>query len=321
MKDSYERNIDYLRISLTDRCQLRCQYCVTSEKIEYISSESLLKVHEIDKIVNVFAKLGVSKIKLTGGEPLLREDIEIIIARLKAINAIEEVTLTTNGILLESKIEQLIDAGLDGINISLDTLKSARYEELTRENNLEKVLRGINKAIASPIEKVKINCVLIDCLNKDEIIGLASLAKDKKIHIRFIELMPMGVQKSLHGVEESYVKHKLIEEFGASSIVTEKLGNGPAKYIDIKGFKGKIGFISAVSQHFCDTCNRVRLSCEGYLKTCLYFDKGVHLKPFLNSENLEQVIKENLRLKPKEHQFNGNQNKNREKKNMIQIGG
>lgn len=321
MNDNYKRNIDYLRLSLTDRCQLKCKYCMPSQVVTFMPNEKLLKLDEIVEMAKVFARLGIRKIKLTGGEPLIHPDIKTIISRLKTIENIEEVTLTTNGILLDSKINELVTAGLDGINISLDTLNPDRYHAMTGQNSLNEVLNGLNNAICSPIRKIKINCVLINSFNADEIIDMARLARDNYVHIRFIELMPIGEKHSLQVVSESYIKEILIQEFGNLSPATDKIGNGPAHYVKIKGFRGKIGFISAISQHFCGECNRVRVTCEGFLKTCLYFSQGVDLKPFLYSSQLEKVILEHLKLKPKEHRFDTKQDENREQRSMIQIGG
>ena len=319
--DHYGRNIDYLRLSLTDRCQLKCKYCIPSQTNTCVSNEKLLKTSEIIEIAKVFSKLGVSKIKLTGGEPLLRKDAEMIVASLKTICNIKEVTLTTNGILLEGKINQLASSGLDGINISLDTLNLNRYQTITGKNSLDEVLKGLDNAISRNI-KVKINCVLmIDNADTDEIIGIAKLAKDNPVHVRFIEFMPIGRGNYLKTVSESCVQEILSQQFGVLSPVTDKIGNGPAHYVEIKGFKGKIGFISAFSRYFCADCNRVRLSCEGFLKTCLYFNQEVDLKPFLYTKELEKIIIENLKLKPKGHRFNEKQDICREQKNMIQLGG
>lgn len=321
MKDNYKRTIDYLRLSLTDNCQLNCKYCVPNKKC--ISNKNLLKSDEIIKLANVFADLGIRKIKLTGGEPLLHPDVSMIITSLKAINGIEEVTITTNGILLNSKLNELISAGIDGINISLDTLSQKRYKTITGKNNLEKVLFGLNKARDAKL-KIKINCVLIDSFNEDEVLNIAQLAKSKEIHVRFIQLMPIGEKNSLKSIPENHIKNILQENFGELVPVTLKIGNGPAHYFKINGFKGKIGFISAISNHFCNDCNRIRLTCTGFLKTCLYFNHEVDLKPFLHKESpekLKQVILENLKLKPKKHHFNEKNNENREEKNMIQIGG
>jgi len=321
MKDNYKRTIDYLRLSITDNCQLKCKYCVPNEKC--IPSKDLLKLDEIIKLANVFADLGIRKIKITGGEPLLHRDIFLIISNLKATPGIEEVTLTTNGILLDSKLDELISAGINGINISLDTLDDKRYKALTGKNNLKAVLSGLNKAVNANL-KVKINFVVIDSFNEDEILDMAKLAESKEIHIRFCELMPIGEKNSLKAIPEQQVKKILQENFGELIPVTPKIGNGPAHYFDINGFKGKIGFISAISNHFCDDCNRIRLTCTGFLKTCLYFNHEVNLKSFLHNEStekLEEVILENLKLKPKEHHFNKKNDENREEKSMIQIGG
>jgi len=321
MKDGYKREIDYLRISLTDRCQLKCQYCVPEAGIERMPIHQLLTKEEIKQIVQVFAKLGVKKLKLTGGEPLLRPDLVSLVAELKAIDGIEEMTLTTNGVGLAKVLDDLVEAGLDGVTLSLDTLDSLRYGLLTGRNQLQSVLLGLEQALKSSIKKVKVNCVVIKELNKDEILEVAKLAKDQRVHVRFIEWMPLGANQKFTSVSEAEILKQLKDSYGSVKPFTEKLGNGPARYFEIEGFQGKIGFISALSHHFCRTCNRVRLTCNGFLKTCLYFDQGVDLKTALATEELENQILKALKLKPKSHDFNHQREAGRELKSMVQIGG
>ncbi len=322
MKDIYQRKIDYLRLSLTDRCQLRCHYCMPDEGVEWTPLDQLLSFAEIKSIVQTFAELGVSKLKLTGGEPLLRPNIVTLISELKAIKGIEEVTLTTNGVQLAEMIDELVEAGLDGVNISLDTLDENRYTLLTRRNKLDAVLTGLERAIKSKIKQVKINCVLAEEINKDEILAIAQLAKNSRVHVRFIEYMPIGAPKPLTPISEEYVRQLLSQHYGPVKPYDIKLGNGPARYDEIAGFQGKIGFISAVSHHFCDTCNRVRITSDGFLKTCLYFNKGVDIKSAIKAGNLQECILEALQQKPKQHRFSSNDEYgSREKKSMVQIGG
>ena len=322
MKDYYGRTIDYLRLSLTDRCQLACCYCVPNETVEWLAKEDLLTDSEILKFVETFAKLGITKLKLTGGEPLLRKGLIQLISDLKAIEGIEEITLTTNGILLGEMVEELVAAGIDGINVSLDTLNSKRYTLMTRRNQLDKVLAGLEQAATSDLKKLKVNCVLISELNKDEIIKIAKLAQVNRIHVRFIEWMPMGSQKSFTSISEQEVLKLLSMHYGMIKSYEGKLGNGPAHYFEIDGFQGKIGFISAVSQHFCETCNRLRITSDGFLKTCLFFNRGIDLRKAQALETLESDILNALKQKPKAHDFKNKRNElDREMKHMVQIGG
>ena len=321
MKDAYKREIDYLRISLTDRCQLKCQYCVPETGIKPMPNHELLTKEEMKEIVKTFAQLGVKKLKLTGGEPLLRSDFISIVSELKAIEGIEEITLTTNGIGLSFVIDDLVEAGLDGVTISLDTLDPQRYRLLTGRNQLESVLLGLERALQSKIKKIKVNCVVIKELNQDEILKIARLAQDQRLHVRFIEWMPIGANQKFTSVSELDILNLLKESYGFVNSFKEKLGNGPARYFEIKGFQGKIGFISALSHDFCATCNRVRLTCDGFLKPCLYYDQGVNLKEALSKKDLESQIVSALKLKPKSHDFINQSEDGRELKSMVQIGG
>ena len=322
MRDGYEREIDYLRLSLTDRCQLRCRYCLPETGVKWTPQDQLLTDAEIKEIVAAFAKLGVKKLKLTGGEPLLRPNLVPLIRELKAIPGIVEITLTTNGVGLAPMVADLVTAGLDGVNISLDTLDHNRYQFMTRKNQLTDVLAGLERAVASQILRVKINCVLIQELNKDEILQIAQIAQNNPVHVRFIEWMPMGNEQGFTAVSEEVIKQILKKQYGTFQPCLQKIGNGPARYIEVSGFMGKIGFIFAVSHHFCDTCNRVRVTSDGFLKTCLYFNKGVDLKSAIENGNLEAQIRRALTQKPSKHYFKTQQHEvDREQKSMIQIGG
>ena len=274
MLDQYSRNIDYIRISVTDRCNLRCIYCMPQTRKTYLRQEELLTYDEIVKLAGIYRSLGIKNVKLTGGEPLVREHIEELIFRLKKECGMEKVTLTTNGILLEQQLDGLVKAGLDGVNISLDTLKLEHYNSLTggchvdrnsSDGNLEAVLRGMRKAQKQAGISVKVNCVLMH-QTREELLALAELAKDG-VNVRFIELMPIGQGKEKHTLKEEEVRQILCETYGTIRPCVEKLGSGPAHYREIDGFEGKIGFISAISHKFCSGCNRVRLTADGFFKT------------------------------------------------------
>jgi len=320
MVDSFARPIDYVRISLTDRCQLRCKYCLPAAGISCLKPHEQLSKNEIKQVARILANLGIKKIKLTGGEPLLYPEIASLIGDLKAIANIEAVTLTTNGILLASVIQDLVNAGLDGVNISLDTVNCERFHQITRHNQLEAVLAGIDATLKSPLKQVKINSVLTDFLTETDVFELVNLTMHQNIQLRFIEWMPLGKSKPVKALSETKIKALLADRFGPVTPFTKKLGNGPARYYEIAGFTGKIGFISALTQHFCQTCNRVRITPDGFFKTCLAFDHGLDLKRALQGNDLEEKILTALAMKPKQHLF-GQAFANQERKNMVQIGG
>ncbi len=334
MQDTYERKIDYVRISITDRCNLRCVYCMPEEGVVSVSHTKILRYDEIVHLCKVFATLGVTKIKLTGGEPLVRKNIQALIADIKAVEGIQKVTLTTNGILLEELADTLVDAGIDAVNVSLDTLDAEHFSAITRGGDIEKVRRGIMKMLSYPEVPLKVNCVPNDISDK-EIIEVARLAKENRIHVRFIELMPIGTGKEIiqeHKEvydQEERIKNLLEKEFGTLSFCNQILGNGPSQYWSIEGFEGKIGFISAISHKFCEQCNRVRVTAGGYLKTCLQYEVGEDLFPLLREggtdEELEMLIRKAISKKPKAHEFLGEEMQKghgeKEHKSMSQIGG
>ena len=264
MLDKLNRKIDYLRISVIDRCNLRCVYCMPEEGIESIPHDEILTYDEILRICEIVSELGIRKIKITGGEPLVRKDIVNLIRDIKNIDKIEQVTLTTNGILLHEMLDDLYDAGIDAINISLDTLNKDNFKKITRRDGLEKVLMSIDKAYDLGI-RVKINCLAIRDFNLRELVEIASFAKDREIDVRFIELMPIGFGKKYTQIDNDEILSILESRFGTFEIVTEKRGNGPAKYYRNQNMKGCIGFISAISHEFCESCNRIRLTSSGFL--------------------------------------------------------
>ncbi|MCI7098094.1 MAG: GTP 3',8-cyclase MoaA [Lachnospiraceae bacterium] len=324
MIDSYGRVIDYLRISVIDRCNLRCVYCMPEEGLEMTSHEEVLTYGEIVRICKIMAGTGLKKIKLTGGEPLVRKDLPKLAGRLKAIPGIEKVTLTTNGILLGQLMEELHDAGIDSINISLDTLDRELYAKITRRDQLDAVQKGIETALKYPDISLKINCVPMGLPGQD-LSEIASLAKDHRIHVRFIEMMPIGYGKNYRFVGEDEILGQLEAEFGRSEIYQGKLGNGPCHYYSFEGFQGKIGFISAISHKFCSECNRVRLTSQGFLKTCLQYNTGNDLKLPMRTgasdEELKKLITRTINEKPVGHRFLEDEIRNENNLNMSQIGG
>ncbi|MFR1850070.1 MULTISPECIES: GTP 3',8-cyclase MoaA [Clostridia] len=325
MLDKLNRKIDYLRISVIDRCNLRCVYCMPEEGLESIPHEEILTYEEILRICETVSQLGIKKIKITGGEPLVRKDIVNLIRDIKNLDKIEQVTLTTNGILLYDMLDDLYDAGIDAINISLDTLKEDNFKQITRRDGLEKVLMAIDKAYNLGI-RVKINCLAIRDFNINELADIANFAKDREIDVRFIELMPIGFGKKYTQIDNDEILSILESNFGTFEPVTEKRGNGPAKYYKNKDMKGCIGFISAISHEFCESCNRIRLTSNGFLKLCLHYNKGIDLKAPIRSgisdEDLKVLIHDTIWNKPLSHKFgHTNGEKDIEVKNMVQIGG
>ncbi|MEN8077811.1 GTP 3',8-cyclase MoaA [Clostridioides difficile] len=323
MRDRFNREIDYLRISVTDNCNLRCIYCMEEESQEFLKSSEKITDEEIITIVKVCAKLGIKKIRLTGGEPLVRKGIVELLKNINKVEGIEEIYMTTNGILLADSIKELVENGLKGVNISLDSLREDTFSLITRRGNVAKVLEAIDKCIYYGI-KVKINTVLVNEFNKNEIDSFLSLTIDKPIDVRFIELMPIGMGKRYTGVSNSEImdivksKYNYIEEIG-------RLKNGgPAQYIKIKNSKGRIGFISAVSNCFCEECNRIRITADGFLKQCLHFNCGINLRDLIrdgiSDEELCSTIENTIFNKPEKHLFN-KKNKNEEIKFMNEIGG
>lgn len=291
MIDSFGRNIDYLRISLCDRCNMRCLYCMKEEGITKFRHEDILPFEKIEMIVKALAKLGIKKVRLTGGEPLLRSDIEKLCMMLKKIEGIKELCLTTNGYLLKDKAKTLKEAGVDRINISLDSLDKDKYFKITRGADLETVLDAIKEA--KKYFKIKINTVLLKGFSDGEIDDFIAFAKNNQVDVRFIELMPIGVAKDFKDLlldpEEVLDQNSLLEK--------TELIEGVAKIYKIKDSSAKIGAISALSHSFCEKCDRLRLTSDGYLKTCLFAKKEFDLKGLRENE-LESALKKIISLKP-----------------------
>ncbi|ENZ03406.1 molybdenum cofactor biosynthesis protein A [Clostridium thermobutyricum] len=322
MKDKYGRTVDYIRISLTDKCNLRCIYCMPSDGNIFFEKEENLNNDEIYKIVKESAKLGIRKVRLTGGEPLVRKDINELIEKIYLIDGIEEIALTTNGMLLEERLEFLHSHGVKSLNISLDTLNEEKFKYITRGGDIHKVFRSIEKSLKLGI-KIKINTVVIEDINKNEIIDLINFTKDRDISLRFIELMPIGEGKKFKGVSNGEIM-KIIEDNNLETVILERnKKDGPAKYIKIKDYKGKIGFISAMSNCFCEDCNRIRITTDGMLKKCLNWKSDINLKKVIREgkeEKLLETIKNGIYNKPKMYLFN-KQDSNEENRNMNEIGG
>lgn len=358
LHDTFGRTIDYLRISLTDRCNLRCLYCMPEEGVPSLCQKKILRLEEIERIVSVAAKCGIKHLRLTGGEPLVRKGITDLIYALKRIPGIESIALTTNGILLPPMAAALKEAGLDRVNISLDSLDAAQYHTITRRGNLKDALAGIEAAFSYGFDPVKINVVVVRHLQQD-FAAFARLTLDKPLHVRFIEFMPIGhttcppdnstcmpAQSSCSPAafpQEDQNQKALIpwssdDVVFASEIRTllqealdrEHMGSlvplskaptgwGPASYLKIAGAQGSIGFISALSNHFCASCNRLRLTADGKLRPCLFSDEEFDIREAVRSgseKDIQQIFDKALRKKPESHHY-----RQGTKRSMSQVGG
>ena len=326
MIDGKGRNIDYMRISITDRCNLRCKYCMP-DGIKQVSMSEILTYEEIEQICQITAKLGISKIKITGGEPLVRKGCTGLIGNLKKIPGIAQVTLTTNGVLLEEHLPELKQAGVDGINISLDTRNPERYKKITGTDACDKVLRAIDASVESKIP-TKVNVVLQGQEPETEETtqewkNLADLAKKKPLDVRFIELMPIGKGKERCGVSNVEILEQIRQSYPDMEKDKKRHGNGPAVYYQIPGFTGGIGFISAIHGKFCQNCNRIRLTSTGDLKPCMCYGNVYPIRDVLRAGNyglVEKQIKEAIKKKPEAHCFE-EPGEITELHQMAQIGG
>ena len=325
MKDIFGREIDYMRISVTDRCNLRCIYCMPEEGVPSLGHDRILRFSEISRICRTAAGLGIRKLKITGGEPLVRKGVPVLIRELKSIPGIEEVTMTTNGVLLGEMWEELLSAGLDAVTVSLDTLDRGRFREITRRDERDAVTDSLAVVLREGKIPVKINCVPLRGTDPEDFRRLACLAREQKVHVRFIEMMPIGLGRRFDCIPEDEMKRILEPATGGLTGWDGKLGNGPARYYSAEGFQGKIGFISAISHSFCDGCNRIRLTSDGWLKSCLQADTGVNLRELLpepGDEGLAEALREAVMKKPACHSFlSGDRRNGTEKREMFRIGG
>lgn len=310
MFDHYEREINYLRVSVTDRCNLRCTYCMPKEGLSLIGHDDILRYEDYLRIIRVAAQLGITKVRITGGEPLVRRGVVEFIASLRTIPELKDISLTTNGILLEACADQLFTAGVRRINVSLDSLNPDKYAKITRGGDIHSVIRGIRKARETGFSPIKINVVAINGFNDDEILDFARLTLANPYQIRFIELMALGQA----GEENSgrYISNDVIMEriktLGALEPVSGRgHGNdGPARLYRLPEGLGEIGFISPVSRHFCHSCNRLRLTADGHLRACLLSDEEVDLKPPLRAEGDDEIralLLGTISRKPRQHEL------------------
>ena len=297
MKDQFEREISYLRVSVTDRCNLRCRYCMPAEGVCRLAREDVLSCEEILEIVSAAAELGITKVRVTGGEPLVRPGVPELCARIGALPGIREVSVTTNGVLLERYARALKEAGVRRVNVSLDTMNPEKYRTITGGGELSMVLAGVRAAAEAGLRPLKLNVVLIGGFNDDEIEAFVELTRDQDIQLRFIELMPLGPGAAFG--PEAYLPGDTVLT-RVPELEPEAEDGGVARLYRLPGGKGKVGLIAPVNRHFCSTCNRLRLTSEGHLKPCLHSAQEVPLRG-LHGAALREAVAEAIRQKPAAH--------------------
>lgn len=309
LRDGFGRTIDYLRLSVTDRCDFRCVYCM-SEDVRFLPRAQVLTLEELATLGQAFTELGVKRIRLTGGEPLVRRDIVSLVSRISALPGLNEVTLTTNGSQLQEFAKPLQQAGLKRLNISLDTLQQDRFSSLTRRDKLDQVLAGIDAAVAAGFERIKLNAVILKGRNDDEIVPLVEYAREQGIDISFIEEMPLG-QITEHDRAATYCSSDEVQQVISQQyplVASTEATGGPSRYFRMADSKSRVGLISPHSHNFCDACNRIRITVEGQLLLCLGRENAVDLRAILrrypgDTEPLKQAVLEALQYKPERHRF------------------
>jgi len=313
MKDRFGRNITYLRISVTDLCNLRCKYCMPESGVESLCHSDILSIEEIVEIVKIASKNGIKKIRLTGGEPLVRRGFINLCKEISKIDEIEDIAITTNGVYLKAMADELFENKVRRINFSLDTLVKEKYNDITRRNDFDKTMESLFYAIKKGF-KVKINVVLIGSFNDDEIEDFVNLANKYDLEVRFIELMQIG--ETANWSKDKFISNKVVLE-KVPKLEFDGV-SGVAKIYKIKGQKGRIGLISPISCSFCEDCNRIRLTSDGKLKPCLHSSDEINLKG-LSGEELEEVFKRGIYEKPEKHHLEDG--KSESARDMNKIGG
>ena len=327
-QDDFGRAINYLRVSVTDRCNLRCVYCMPAEGVDKQAHGEILRYEEIALIVRAAAELGVRKVRLTGGEPLARLGLPDLVRMLAAVPGIDDLAMTTNGTLLARHAQALAEAGLRRVNISLDTLHPERFRHITRHGQLSDVWAGIAAAQAAGLAPIKLNMVVVRGLNDDEIVDLARRTSSHGWHVRFIELMPIGANVDWAGdgvVPIKEVRGRIEAALGPleAAEAGSPAGNGPARYYHLPGAAGTVGFIAAISEHICRTCNRLRLTADGRLRPCLMSDEELDLRPVLRAgadlDAVKELLIQAIRRKPERHHLD--QAQPPQGRTMSEIGG
>lgn len=324
MKDSLDRTINYIRISVTDRCNLRCFYCMPlNRKFEYIPHSEIMRYEEITEFLKTIVKLGIRNVRITGGEPLVRRELVKLIEMIREIEEIQDISLTTNGILLTKHAKELKGAGLNRVNISLDTLDEKKFKEKISPHFAPKdVLQAIYTAIDMNLSPVKVNIIPIKDFNDNEILDFIKLTSELPIHIRFIEIMPVSQESKniqvIGFINNNIIRQLIEKEFGPLEKIQKIMGFGPSIDYKIPGFKGSIGFISHISQTFCHYCNRIRLTSNGYLKRCLYEHPGIYIRNHIQDIDF---LKKIIFQKPKDYLSLMPKTPSSSNQNMFKIGG
>ena len=308
--DPCNRHLNYLRVSITDRCNLACAYCLPREAVPRLSHETILRYEETLRIVRVGARLGITKVRVTGGEPLVRRGVYDFLARLRRMPDLRDISLTTNGVLLKENLARIRAAGITRLNVSLDTLRAERYRSITGMDHFDRVWEGILAAQAAGFHPIKLNAVAIEGVNDDELVDLARLSLAYPFHVRFIEFMPIG--RSQFAGRPTLLVPEIMQRLAALGPlipVPRSENDGPARRYRLEGARGEIGFISAISRHFCDRCNRLRLTASGQLRPCLLSDFQVDLKGPIrrgcSDEDLAELFFQTIRHKPSDHNLSG----------------
>jgi cyclic pyranopterin phosphate synthase len=305
MEDGFGRRIEYLRISVTDKCNLRCVYCMPVEGLPWLRRDELLSYEEIAEVVRAMAAMGLRKVRITGGEPTVRRDLGVLVRKLRAIGGIEDIALSTNAVLLAEQAEELRAAGVDRLNVSLDSLRPERIDAISRRpGSAEAILRGLDAAERAGFAPIKLNCVVMRGRNDDEVEDFAAVTRERPWHVRFIEVMPTG--DNLGVSRDEYVSSDEILErvrrIGALEPVAGPAGNGPARYFAFPGAPGTVGVITPMSHNYCGSCNRMRLTADGQLRPCLFGSIQTNLRdPLRRGEPIEPLIRQTLRIKPERH--------------------
>jgi len=305
MHDGFGRRVEYLRISVTDKCNLRCVYCMPVEGLPWLKREELLSYEEIADVVRAMAGMGLRKLRITGGEPLVRRDLSTLVRKLRAVDGIEDIALSTNAVLLEDQAEELRSAGVDRLNVSLDSLRPERVDAISRRpGSADAIFRGLDAAERAGFAPIKINCVVMRGRNDDEVADFAAITRARPWHVRFIEVMPTG--DNLGVSRDEFVSSDEILEavgrIGALEPVAGPPGNGPARYFAFPGAAGTVGVITPMSHNYCGSCNRMRLTADGQLRPCLFGSIQTNLRdPLRRGDPIEPLVRQTLRIKPERH--------------------
>lgn len=326
LADQFNRPITYLRISVTDKCNLRCVYCMPESGLPWLAKAEILSYEEITELVRAAASVGVRSVRISGGEPLVRKDLHRLVRAIASVDGIEDIALSSNALLLAEQIDALCEAGLTRVNISLDTLRADRFEQIARRPGLDRVLGGIEASIARGLAPLKINCVVMRGTNDDEIAAFAEWTRSRPVYVRFIEVMPVhenvGVQRDAYVSSDEILDR--VRSIGQIAPVAGPGGNGPARYFAFEGAPGAVGVISPLSHDYCERCNRVRLSADGKLRLCLFGDQHIDLRSPLRAgasrEQIAEILRAAMLIKPERHHLQLGQTSSRMRA-FSEIGG